>query len=217
MSLMNRVQTSLMSNLNSIAQRLESSTGNVSGLLEQMRVEIKKAKQELLRLVAQEKVLRKQAAERLAEAQQWLSRAELAVRNGDDDAARESLLRRKRISEQAEADRTAADEHSALSREISNDIRLMEVKFNDIYARKSTLATGVNRAQAGGGTESLGAEPGSNPFDEFSRVERAIEDVELQNDAQREVEQIIATPVEPIEAGSGTQIPLASRRKLRVE
>jgi len=217
MSMMDRVRTSLMSNVNSIAQRLESSTGNVSGLLEQMRVEIKKAKQELLRLVAQEKLLRKQVTERSSEAQKWLSRAELAVRIGDDDAAREALLQRKRIAEQADADGAAADEHKALARDISNDIRIMETKFNDIYARKSTLTTAIDRSQAGGGTESLGAEPGSTPFDEFARVERAVEDAELQNDARSEVEQLVATPVEPVEGGPGVSSSLTPRRKLRVE
>jgi len=213
MSMIDRVRTSLMSNVNSIAQRLESSTGNVAGLLEQMQMELKKAKQELLRLVAEEKLLRKQVTERLSEAQKWLSRAELAVRVGDDDAAREALLRRKRIAEQAEADGAAADEHKVLARDMSNDIRLMDAKFNDIFARKSTLTTAIDRAQVGGGSESLGAEPGSTPFDELARVERAVQDAELQNEARSEVEQLVATPVVPLEGGPS----LVPRRKLRVE
>lgn len=217
MSMMDRVRASLMSNVNSIAQQLESSTGNVSGLLEAMQLEIKKAKQELLRLVAREKLLRKQLTERLSEAQKWVSRAELAVRMGDDDAAREALLRRKRIAEQAKADGAAADEHQVLARDISNDIRLMETKFNAIVARKSTLTTAIERAQAGGGTESLGAEAGSSPFDELARVERAVEAEELQNDARSEVEQLVATPVEPLERGPGVSSSLTPRRKLRVE
>jgi phage shock protein A len=215
--MMDRVRASLMSNVNSIAQRLESSTGNVTGLLEQMRVEIMKAKQELLRLVTEEKLLRKQVTERLSEAQKWLSRAELAVRVGDDDAAREALLRRKRIAEQAEADGVAADEHKVLARDIGNDIRFMETKFNDISARKSTLTTAIDRAQTGGGIESLGAEPGSTPFDELARVERALQDEELQNDARSEVEQLVATPVEPVEGGPDVSSSLTPRRKLRVE
>jgi phage shock protein A len=217
MSMIDRVRASVMSNVNSIAQRLESSTGNVSGLLEQMQVEIKKAKQELLRLVAEEKLLRKQLTERLLESQKWLSRAELAVRVGDDDAAREALLRRKRIAEQAEADGAAADEHQVLARDIGKDIRLMETKFNDIFARKSTLTTTIDRSRAGGGDESLGAGPGSTNFDELARIERALDTEELQTDARSEVEQLVASSVEPLEGDHGVSSSLTPQRKFRVE
>jgi hypothetical protein len=90
----------------------------------------------------------------------------------------------------------------------------MDTKFNDIFARKSTLTTAIGRSQAGGGPESLGAEPGSKPFDELARIEQDIEAVELQNDARNEVEQLVATSVEPLAGGPS---PLTPRRKLRVE
>jgi phage shock protein A len=214
MSLMDRVRTSVWSNLNSIAQNIESSTGNISGLLEQMSVEIKKAKQELLRVLAEEKRLRKLAAERREQVDQWLSRAELAVRSGNDDLARDALVQRKRIAEDAERDAAAAEQHAVLARDMSRDIRHMEMRLNDIAARKSTLTTSVERAKAGGGVESLGATRGARPFDELARVEQAIEDAELQNDARTEVDALVGAPAEVDLSPSGAQQP---RRKFRVE
>jgi phage shock protein A len=216
MSLMDRLRSSIWSNIDSIAQRIEASSGNVAGLLEQMNAEIKKARQELLRLLAEEKRLRKQAADRLQEAQQWLSRAELAVRNGSDDLARDALIQRKRITDEAHCDTRAADEHTSFARELSKDVRLMEAKYNDISARKSTLTTVIGRAQAGGGVESLGAKTKANPFDDLARVEQAIEDAELANQAHAEVEALIA-PANAVPEGHAEGPDLPARRKLRIE
>lgn len=214
---MDRVRSSLWSNIDSIAQRIENSSGNVSGLLDQMSTEIKKAKQELLRLLAEEKRLKKKAADRLQEAQQWVTRAEAAVRSGNDDMARDALIQRKRIADEAQRDNAVADEHTALAREMSKDIRLMEAKYDDISARKSTLGTAIQRSRAGGGVESLGAKANANAFDDLARVERAIEDAELENEARQEVDALL-TPAQATPEGDvpGAKSPPA-HRKFRIE
>jgi len=214
---MDRVRTSIWSNIDSIAQRIEASTGNVSTLLEQMSSEIKKAKQELLRVLAEEKRLRKQAVEREKQAQQWLSRAELAVRNGNDDLARDALIQRKRIAEEIQRDSSAANEHQLLASEMSKDIRLMEAKRNDIAARKSTIGAALERQRGGGGVESLGSGGKTNAFDELAHVEQAIEEAELENEARDEVDRLMS-PVGDVPFGDehdpNTSPP---RRKLRIE
>jgi phage shock protein A len=214
MSLIDRARTAIWSNVNAITQKIESSAGNVSSLIEQMGLEIKKAKQELLRVLAEEKRLRKVVAERKEQVEQWLSRAELAVRSGNDEMARDALIQRKRIADEVARDAAAAEEHAALAREMNGDIRLMESRFHDIAARKSTLTTSIERGKAGGGVESLGATAGVRPFDELARVEQAIEDAELKNDAVTEVERIVEKSAAEDTQTSSSQQP---RRKFRIE
>ena len=160
MSLADRARTAIWSNINAIVSRLEQSSNEVPGLLEQMGQEIHKAKRELLRLMGEEKVLRERSKTSQIDAQQWQNRAELAVRKGDDSLARDALLQFRRLQGEAARDTAAADEYAGLAQAIKADILQMEQKHGQYSARKSTINTAVQQARAGGGAESLGAGPG---------------------------------------------------------
>jgi phage shock protein A len=192
MSLADRARTALWSNINGILSRLEQSTNDVPGLLEQMGQEIHKAKRELLRVMAEEKVLRERSKTRLIDAQQWQQRAELAVRKGDDSLARDALVQFRRIQGESARDAAAADEYTGLVQAIKADILQMEQKHGQYSARKNTISTAVQQARVGGGGEALGAEPGRNPFEELRRVERSIEGAEFATEAQQELNDLLS-------------------------
>jgi phage shock protein A len=192
MSLADRARTAIWSNINAIVSRLEQSSNEVPGLLEQMGQEIHKAKRELLRLMGEEKVLRERSKTSQIDAQQWQNRAELAVRKGDDSLARDALLQFRRLQGEAARDTAAADEYAGLAQAIKADILQMEQKHGQYSARKSTINTAVQQARAGGGAESLGAGPGRNPFEDLRRIERSIEGAEFATEAQQELDDLLS-------------------------
>ena len=183
MSLADRARTAIWSNINAIVSRLEQSSAEVPGLLEQMGQEIQKARRELLRVMGEEKILRERSNTRLIDAQQWQNRAELAVRKGDDSLARDALVQFRRLQGEAARDAAAADESGELAQSIKADIQQMEQKHGQYSARQ---------ARAGGGVESLGAVPGRNPFDELRRVESSIESAEFATEAQQELTDLLS-------------------------
>ncbi len=192
MSLADRARTALWSNINAIVGRMEQSTNEVPGLLEQMGQEIHKAKRELLRVMGEEKVLRQRSKARLIDAQQWQNRAELAVRKGDDSLARDALVQFRRLQGESARDAAAADECGGLAQGIKADIQQMEQKHNHYSARRNTIGTAVQQARSGGGAESLGAVSGRNPFEELRRVERSIEGAEFETEARQELNELLS-------------------------
>lgn len=192
MSLADRARVALWSNINAILSRLEQSSGDVRGLLEQMGQEIQKAKRELLRVMSEEKVLRERSKSQAIDAHQWQSRAELAVRAVDDKLARDALIQYRRLQGESARDAAAADEYGALAQSIRADITQMEQKHHAWTARQGTIGTMSKQARAGGGVEALGAQAGRNPFDDFRRAEQAIDDAELSVNARDEVQQLLS-------------------------
>ena len=181
----------LWGNINSILSRLEQSGNDMPGLLEQMGQEVQKAKRELLRVVGEEKLLRERAKSRLIEAQQWQTRAELAVRTGDDAMARDALVQYRRLQGESARDAAAADEFVALAQTIRTDISQMEQKYGAYSARQSTIGTSLERSRSGGGIESLGSKARAHSLRALRRAERSIEDVEFANEAQLEVQEVL--------------------------
>ena len=192
MTLANRAWAALQGNINAMLNRFEESSGDVTGLLDQMGLEIQKAKRGLLRLMGEEKLLREQAKSRLIGAEQWQSRAQLAVRTGDDSLARDALIRYRQMIAESERDRAAAEQHAALAQSIKGDIKRIEEKHSSIAARKCTISANAKRSQLGGGVETLGASGARRPFDELQRVEDSIADVELTIEAEREVSEMLS-------------------------
>jgi phage shock protein A len=182
----------LWSNLNGIVRRLEQTGSDVPALLELMAQEINKAKRELLRVMGEEKVLREHARTRFAEMKKWQSRAELAVKSQNDDLAREALAQARRLQGETEHDTNSADEYGALAQSIRTDIAQMEQRHRGWSSRKKTIAANVERARAGGGVEALGAQPGTNAFEEFRRAEESIEAAEFSVAAEREVQEVFS-------------------------
>ena len=191
MSLVDRARTALFSNLNGIVTRLEQAGGELPALLEQMGDEINKARRELIRAMAEEKVLRERSKARFEEAQKWQSRAELAVKAGNDGLARDALGQTRRLQGESTRDANSADEHGALAQSIRADIVKMEQKHRDWSSRQKTIGTRVQQSQAGGGIDGLGGKPGHNPFEDFKRFERSIENVEDSVEAKNELEEVL--------------------------
>ncbi len=180
------------SNINAILSRLEQSSGDVRGLLEQMGQEIQKAKRELLRVMGEEKVLRERSKSQAIDAHQWQSRAELAVRSGDDTLARDALVQYRRLQGESARDAAAADEYGALAQSIRADIAQMEQKHRGWTARQGTISIRGMQSRAGGGVEALGAQAGRNPFDDFRRAEQSIDAAELSVEARNEVQELLS-------------------------
>jgi len=192
MSLADRARAALWSNVNAILTRLEQSSQDLPALLEQMGQEIQKAKRELVRVLGEERVLRERSKSQAIEAHKWQSRAELAVRGGDDKLARDALSQYRRLQGESARDAAAADEYGALAQSIRAGIAKMEEGHRGWTARQGTMGSMSKQAHAGGGTEALGARAGHTPFEDFRRAEQAIDAAETAQEAQKEVQELLA-------------------------
>lgn len=203
MGLFDRVGRVASANFNALLSKLEDPKKEIDQTIREMESEVKKGRQEIVEAVAAEELARKKVAELDAAAEKWASRAELAVRHGDDDLAREALRHKRRVTGERDRAEELRKAHSAQAAAQKAELERMEHVVADVKGKKGLLAARVGQARAGGGAESLGARPGSNAFDEFRRMEGEIEGAETAAAAAREVDRALRP--EPGPTGLGPE------------
>src|SRR5690349_23256282 len=102
MGLFDRASRAVSANFNALLERLEDPKKEIDLTVTEMEQHLKGARQEIVRAVASEKQLSKKVDELNAQGEKWARRAELAVKHGDDDLAREALRQRRRLATEAE-------------------------------------------------------------------------------------------------------------------
>ncbi len=132
----------------------------------------KKALAELVTYKATAKTLENDLEKHRARAAEWERRAMVAVRAGDDEAAR-TALREKKASE-AEAAKIERDKHEAASYaiQLNKSRKEFEVKLQMLKLRKGTLATQIAAGRAAGG-DAFGND--SSVWDRFKAAEDRID------------------------------------------
>jgi phage shock protein A len=191
MGMFDRMGRVISSNFNALLDHAEDPRKSLEQTLEDMRGQIRAARQEVVRAVAAGKQLEKKMTELDGEVERWSSRAELAVKHGDDDLAREALLQKRRVVGERDRAEALRGEQRAAALEMKAELERMERKVGEVEAKKSTLAAKIGQARAGGGPEGLGAKGGTSAFEEFRRMEDQIEAVETSVQAQRELDDVM--------------------------
>jgi phage shock protein A len=191
MSIFDRMGRVLSSNVNSLLDKADDPSKSVDLIVTEMGEQVRAAKQELVAGLASEKTLRKKVEELDADVERWERRAELALRTNDEALARDALAQKKRVV--AERDRTEAlrAEQRAAVLSMKAEVDRMEAKQKEVAARKGTIAAQISAARAGGGPEALGARSHGGAFDEFRRMEAAIDHKVDEAAAAREVEEAL--------------------------
>jgi phage shock protein A len=132
----------------------------------------KKALQELVSYKATAKTLEQDVEKHKAKAAEWERRAMIAVRAGDDEAARLALKEKK--SAEAEVVKIERDMHEAASYaiQLNKSRKEFETKLKVIKLRKGTLATQIASARSANG-DAFGND--SSVWDRFQRAEDRID------------------------------------------
>jgi phage shock protein A len=191
MGIFDRMGKVISSNVNSLLDKAEDPKKLVDLTLDEMESQLKRGKQDVISAVAEEKRLRKKLDELSTESQKWESRAELALRAGDEALAREALAQKQRtLAESASVEKARATQHD-LAIKMKGDLEAMEGRLGELKMTKGTLAARAEQAKAGGGSEGLGARGGSNAFENFRRMEEKIGGREAESSAMAEVEEAL--------------------------
>jgi phage shock protein A len=192
MGIFDRMGKVISSNVNALLDKAEDPKKSLDLIVEEMKDQVRAAKKELVEGVAAEKVLRRKVEDLDAEAEKWERRAELALKAEDEKLAREALVQKKRVvAERDRAEALRAEQRSAVLN-MKSELERMEIKQQELQARKGTLAAQMQQARAGGGAEGLGSRSaGGGAFAEFRRMEEKIDGAAAEVQAHREVEEAL--------------------------
>lgn len=188
MGIFDRMGKVISSNFNALLDKAEDPRKSIDLTLDEMHQQLKAARQEVVRSVAAEKQLRKKVEELDEQVATWEKRAELAVRHGDDELAREALLQKRRVTGERDRAEALRAEQRGNALEMKRELERMEAKVEEVAAKKGTLVAKAQQAKIAAETAGGGTGVGGSAFAEFRRMEDQIEGVETALAAQNEID-----------------------------
>jgi phage shock protein A len=139
----------------------------------------KKALQELISYKATSKQMEQEIAKYTERAEAWEKKAMIAVRAGDDEAARTALKEKKNALVEVGKITRDRDEAASYAIQLNKSRKEFETKLQILKMRKGTLATQLAAARSGGNDTFAGT---SELFDKFERAEQRIDDEAIETE-----------------------------------
>lgn len=189
MGIFERMGRVASANFNALLDATDSPEKSLDLTLREMREQLRAARREVVRAVAAEKQLRNSVSELEREVALWESRAELAIRRGDDQLAKDALAQKRRVAGERERTETLRVQQRQSALEVKAEFERMERKMEEFSARQGTIAVLARQAAAG----ELGASnTGESPLSAWHDMEDRLDNVDIVFEAQREVDEALA-------------------------
>ena len=179
MGFFSRLGSLIKSNLNDLISKAEDPEKMLNQVLVDMKTQLVEAKKQVAVAIGDEKRLKKQWDEQVAQAKDWERKAMLAVQAGDDELAKEALFRQKehedlatQFEQQWTTQKDAVDKLKVQLRILTNKIEEAKRKRNILIARQK-------RAEAQRAIQStMAGLSDTSAFDTFDRMAQKIDQLE---------------------------------------
>ncbi len=132
MNLLERVLTLLRANLNTVVEKSDDPEKVLRQLQLDMRNQLVQVKTQVATAIAEDHKLQKRNKERVVEADMWMKKAEQAIQQGNDDAARSALTRHNDFMKQAERYQQQQKEQAQLVTTMRGALRQLEAKISEV-------------------------------------------------------------------------------------
>lgn len=208
MGIFTKLSTLIRSNLNDLIARAENPEKMLNQIIDDMRSQLAKAKQEVAVAIADERKLKAQVESEAKQAQEWEQRAMIAVRQGRDDLARQALARQQEYAERATSLHETWQRQASETERLKDSLRQLNTKIEEARRKKNLLIAKQKRAQAQQRIhETMSGLSDASAFDAFNRMADRIEENERRALASAEVtEDLSGDPLErqfkQLEAGA---------------
>jgi phage shock protein A len=189
MTILERVSTLIRANINDLIDRAEDPEKVIKQLLLDMHSQLAQVKAEVAAAIADEKQPQQRYQENQDRATEWQQKAELAVQQGQDDLAREALLRRNAFQQTADGFKQQADEQARQVAVLKEALGQLEAKIDEAEAKKDLLIARSRRARAETQIRTtLSGLDTSGALASFERMEEKVTQQEARAAALGEVE-----------------------------
>jgi phage shock protein A len=198
MGILDRLNTLIKSNINSAFSRAENPRMQYEQALEDMDDALKVAKNQVVSAIADEKRLTAEAERRREDIYRWETRAQAALRAGDENLAREALIQKRRSEDEERELRRTAAQHRALAEELKASCLQLETKVRDARARVPVVSAQSQIPQSPTpGSRNIavqGVLDDQRHFETFDRQARTIDELDAQVSAMRELDDLNRDP-----------------------
>ena len=188
MGLFDRVGRLFRANLNDLVSRAEDPVKILEQSVADMQSDLVKLRQAVATAIASQKRIENQAQQAETQAQTWYQRAELALKKGEEDLAKEALSRRKTYQETATALNAQLSGQAGQVETLKKNLLALEGKIAEARTKKDMLKARAQAAKAQQQLQSAVGSIGSNTaMAAFERMEDKVEAMEAQSQAAAEL------------------------------
>ncbi|MFB2938985.1 PspA/IM30 family protein [Aerosakkonemataceae cyanobacterium BLCC-F154] len=148
MGLFDRISRVVRANLNDVVSKAEDPEKILEQSIIDMQEDLVQLRQAVAQAIATQKRTQQQYNQAQAEANNWQQRAQLALSKGDENLAREALVRKKSQSETATALKTTLDQQTGQVDTLKRNLIALESKISEAKTKKDMLKSRIAAAKA---------------------------------------------------------------------
>lgn len=179
MNLLERVITLLRANLNTVVEKADDPEKVLRQLHLDMHNQLVQVKTQIATAIAEAHKLQKRSQERKIEAEKWLKKAEISAQQGNDDNAREILIRYNDINKQLQRYQEQKREQDQLVTTMRNVLHQLEAKITEVETTIDLLATRKRNALIQQRVfEALNKSAGAQEKERISKAQDALMEAE---------------------------------------
>jgi phage shock protein A len=184
-----RLRRLIQSNINDMISRAENPEKMLNQLITDMNKQLIESKRSVAAAIADEKKLERQIRDNRAKAEEWENRARLALKSGDDNLAKEALVRKQEIEGYlVEYEKQLAQQHESVEK-LKSGLRGLQQKLEEAQRKKNLLIARAKRAETQKRLqETMSGMSDTSAFEAFDRMSARMDDMEAQNEALEELE-----------------------------
>jgi phage shock protein A len=182
MGILGRLSTLVKSNLNDAIDSMQDPAKEIDQMVRDMEDSAREARTEVGQSLAEGKRLGRKVGELDGEIAQWQSRAETAVRAGDDALAKEALKRKVEKEDEKAETQKAAQEQDVNAENLETALKALDQRLKDVKLRQGSL-----RAKARANKSGSPLSGKTSAFDDFDRMAGRIDAVEAEASLDEEL------------------------------
>ena len=188
MGLLDRLSRLLRANLNAFVSDAEDPIKILDQSVADMQEDLVKLRQAVAMAIASQKRLENQSNQAKEQIKNWFTRAELALKKGEDDLAREALSRKKTFQETYESLSTQFQTQNGQVEKLKKSLLLLERKIAEARTKKDMLKARAQAAKAQQQIQSaVGDLDSKSAMAAFERMEDKVEALEASGQAALEL------------------------------
>jgi phage shock protein A len=159
-------------------------------LIIDMNEQLIESKKAVAMAIADEKKLERETLNQQAQAQEWERKAMLAVRAGQDDLAKEALLRKQEYENNYVEYKKQWEAQKASVEKLKESLKELQNKIEEAQRKKNLLIARAKRAEAQQKIQKTISSVAGNKsaFEAFDRMAQKVDQLEAEADAAKELE-----------------------------
>jgi phage shock protein A len=169
--------------------RAENPEKMLEQVIDDMNKQLIESKKSVASAIADEKKLERQINQTRSQAQEWERRAETAVRAGEDELAKEALLRKQELERYAEEYEKQREQQHESVEKLKVALRALQQKLEEAQRKRNLLVARARRVETQKKLqETIGGMNDTSAFEAFDRMTAKMDEMEAQNEAMEELE-----------------------------